>query len=141
MMTSEGSPSPISVRWSPMFLKNKADVEDLLDLYRARAAACEKQHKVFVREFRLKASCHLADPEFAVHTSSGESPEKALKGRRTAYFNGGPSTTPIYDEGQLECGNVVKGPAFIESPHTTILIPPGCKYTVDKYLNGLMEEE
>jgi N-methylhydantoinase A len=141
MMTSEGSPSPISVRWSPMFLKNKADVEDLLDLYRARATSCEKQHKVFVREFRLKASCHLADPEFTVHTSAGESPEKALKGQRTAYFSGESCTTPIYDEGRLECGNVVKGPGFIESPHTTILVPPGSRYTVDKYLNGLMEEE
>jgi N-methylhydantoinase A/oxoprolinase/acetone carboxylase beta subunit len=141
MMNSERSPSPVAVRWPPLLLRNKGDIEDLLDLYRARSEVYEKHHKVFVRELRLKASCHLVDPEFPAYTSKGENPERALKGHRTAYLDGKSYDTPVYDERLLECGNVVIGFAFIESPHTTVLIPPGSRYTVDRYLNGLMEEE
>lgn len=141
MMSSDHLPVPFPVRWPVLLLRDKADVADLLDLYRARAAACEKDHKITVREFRLKASCHLADPEFPVYADTGENPGHALKGRRTAYFNSELQTALVYDEGRLACGNVIQGPAFIESPHTTIIVPPGSKYTVDKYLNGLMELE
>ncbi len=141
MMISEGVPALTPVRWPLLQLRDNADVTGLLDLYRDRATACEKNHKITVREFRLKASCHLADPEFTVYAEAGENPGPALKGRRTAYFHGEPQSTPLYDEGKLACGNVIKGPAFIESPHTTIIVPPGSRYTVDKYLNGLMELE
>jgi len=48
---------------------------------------------------------------------------------------------PVYDVGLLKCGNVVRGLAFVEGPHTTILVPPGWKYTTDKYLNAVMEAE
>ncbi len=39
---------------------------------------------------------------------------------------------------KLSCGNVVSGPAIIESSNTTVVLPPGAAYTVDKYLNGLI---
>ena len=141
MMTSESLPTPVAIRWSPLLLKDKGDIEDLLDLYRARSVACEKHHKVFVRELRLKASCRLVDPEFPIHASIGENPGKALKDHRTTYVDGKYYDVPVYDEKLLECGNVIRGLAFIESPHTTILVPHGYRYTVDKYLNGLMQEE
>ena len=114
-------------------------MEDLLDLYRARAESCEKHHKVFVRELRLKASCHLPDPQFPVHDPAGESPDKALKGKRQAYWEGQFHEAGVYEQDLLEAGNVVKGIAFIESASTTIMVPPGSRYTVDRFLNGLME--
>ena len=36
--------------------------------------------------------------------------------------------------------NVVAGPAIIESEDTTILVPAGKKYTVDRLLNGIIEK-
>jgi len=141
MMSSDHSPSRTGVRWSPLSLGGKADAKDLVDLYRARAAACGEHDKVFVKELRLKASCHLPDPEFPTYTPKGEDPGKALKGTRQAYWGGGFQDAGVYEQGLLECGNVVRGLAFVESVSTTILVPPGSRYTVDRYLNGVMEEE
>ncbi len=139
MMASDGLPAPVPVRWTPLLMRNQANMTELTDLY--RAAAGTDSRNITVREFRLQASCHLADPEFPVDADAGENPEPALKGRRTAYFDGALQAAPVYEEGRLACGNVVRGPAFIESAHTTIVVPPASKYTVDKFLNGLMEQE
>ncbi len=141
IITSEALSSPAEVRWSQLILKGKEDVKSLLNLLHEHSATIEEHQEIFIRELRLKASCHLVDPEFPTFTLVGENPQKALKGRRTAYFNGKFHDTPVYDQGLLESGNVVRGFAFIENSHTTILVPTGNRYTVDKYLNGLMEEE
>ncbi len=47
--------------------------------------------------------------------------------------------TQVYDYSLLGAGAVVKGPAVIELPFTTTLVPPGFKVTIDKYLNLVME--
>jgi len=63
-------------------------MEDLVDLYRARAAACGEHDRVFVRELRLKASCRLPDPEFPVYSPGGEDARPAIRARRAAYWEG-----------------------------------------------------
>jgi N-methylhydantoinase A/oxoprolinase/acetone carboxylase beta subunit len=141
MIISERVPAPVGVHWSAMRLKSREDLKDLVDLYRARAAACGEHDRVFVKELRLKASCRLPDPEFPVHVPDGEDPRQALRSRRAAYWDGQVRDTPVYDQSLLKCGNVVKGMAFVESPHTTVLVPPGWKYRTDKYLNGILEAE
>jgi N-methylhydantoinase A/oxoprolinase/acetone carboxylase beta subunit len=141
MMSSENVPSRVAVKWAPMSLKNKDDVDNLADLYRARALACGEHDRVFVTELRLKASCHLPDPEFTTYEPAGADPRKALKGKRPAYWNGAFQDAMVYEQSRLVCGNVVRGLAFVESVSTTVLVPPGSRYTVDRYLNGVMEEE
>ncbi len=141
MMASEHVPTLTGVRWGPILLKSREDVNDLVALYRARTAACGERDRVFVREIRLKASCHLPDPEFPVFQPKGEDPVRALRGSRQAYWDGAFRETKVYEQSKLESGNVVRGMAFIESASTTVLVPPGTRYTVDKYLNGLLEED
>ena len=141
MMSSEHDPSRIGVKWSPMVLKGKDDSDNLADLYRARSVTCGERDKVFVREIRLEASCHLPDPVFPTFEPKGEDPARALKGTRKAYWDGVFREAKVYEQSRLECGNVVRGMAFVESASTTVLVPPGTRYTVDKYLNGLLEEE
>ena len=94
-----------------------------------------------VKELRLKASYHLPDPEFPAFTPVGESPQPAFKGKRSAYWDARFQDAPVYEQSRLQCGNVVRGLAFIESVDTTILVPPGSRYVVDRHLNGVMEEE
>jgi N-methylhydantoinase A/acetophenone carboxylase len=141
MMSSEHDPSRIGVRWSPMALKGKDDAANLADLYRARSLTCGERDKVFVREIRLEASCHLPDPEFPQFEPQGGDPVRAMKGTRRAYWDGAFHEAKVYEQSRLQCGNVVRGLAFVESSSTTVLVPPGTRYTVDKYLNGLLEEE
>jgi N-methylhydantoinase A len=88
---------------------------------------------------RLRATSPAAHPELATHDFVGEDPEPALKGHRQAYWKDGAARTAIYVQSKLSCGNIVRGPAIIESDDTTILVPAGKKYTVDKLLNGVIE--
>lgn len=141
LMSSEHDPSRIDVKWAPMWLKGKDDAANLADLYRARALACGEHDKVFVKELRLRASCHLPDPQFPTYTAKGSRPDRALKGTRRAFWNGDFQDAKVYEQSMLECGNVVNGLAFVESVSTTVLVPPGSRYTVDQYLNGVMEDD
>jgi N-methylhydantoinase A len=141
IMASEHEPARVAVRWSPQSLKSKDDMTNLADLYRARALACGEHDQVFVKELKLGASCHLPDPEFPAHEPTGADPGKALKGKRAAWWDGGFRDALVYEQSRLECGNVVRGLAFVESVSTTVLVPPDSRYTVDRYLNGVMEEE
>jgi N-methylhydantoinase A len=141
MMSSEYAPARVGVRWSAMSLKDKDDMNNLADLYRARALACGERDRVFVKELKLSASCHLPDPEFPVYEPAGEDPRGALKGKRPAYWEGAFRDAMVYEQSRLKCGNVVRGLAFVESVSTTVLVPPGSRYTVDRYLNGVVEED
>jgi N-methylhydantoinase A/acetophenone carboxylase len=92
-----------------------------------------------IQILRLRASSPAVHPELPVYEPLGENPEKAFKGNRDVYWKDGHIPTSIYEQGKLECGNIVFGPAIIESEDTTILIPAHKKYTVDYLLNGLIE--
>lgn len=61
----------------------------------------------------------------------------ALKGKRDAYFEklGKLRPTNIYDYSRLRSGNVVTGPAIVEGPETTVVVPPGQQASMDAYRN------
>ncbi len=63
--------------------------------------------------------------------------KSALKGSRRVYFReaGGFTRTKIYDREGLGVGNRLSGPAIIEQPDSTTVLPPGAAATVDSYLN------
>mgnify|MGYP001121917269 CR=1 FL=1 len=66
---------------------------------------------------------------------------EALKGEREVYWEelGGFRKTSIYSLDGLRAGNTIDGPAIIEADNTTYVIVPGWKYTMDRYLNGIIE--
>lgn len=72
----------------------------------------------------------------------GTDASKAIKGRRTVHFTR-PSpkrlTATVYEYGQLNHGNRFEGPAIVESPFTTVTLPPGSRVTVDSYRNLVIE--
>ncbi len=83
----------------------------------------------------------LSKPRFEAEPLAGPNPEAALKGYRDAYFRkfGGYVSTPIYDDSKLLPGNVLEGPAIVETPQTTILILPGQRGSVDGYRNIVVD--
>jgi N-methylhydantoinase A len=58
--------------------------------------------------------------------------EDGLLGQRDAYFpeHGEPVPTNVYDVGRLGPGAELTGPAILESAHTTVVINPGDRLTV-----------
>jgi N-methylhydantoinase A/oxoprolinase/acetone carboxylase beta subunit len=133
------SEKDFSVLESPVtLLEGSQDIDKILDAF-ARQQNIEPVDELSIRLFRLRATSPTVHPELAIHEYVGESPEKALKEYREVYWKNGFARTAIYGQSKLECGNVVTGPAIIESDDTTILIPQGKKYTVDNLLNGIID--
>ena len=57
----------------------------------------------------------------------------ALKRSRQCSFNGTFRETNIYDAKKFKAGNVVTGPAIVEHPLTTTVIPEGWECKIDEY--------
>jgi N-methylhydantoinase A len=53
----------------------------------------------------------------------------------------GPVSAPVMDREALRAGNRFNGPAIIEQPDTTTVIPPASTVEVDHYGNLLIEVE
>jgi acetone carboxylase, beta subunit len=64
----------------------------------------------------------LADPE----------PDN-VKGSREVWWQDGWLETPIFEQSELRAGNVIAGPAIVESPADTLAIPPGRRATLDQH--------
>ncbi|MBI2881836.1 MAG: hydantoinase/oxoprolinase family protein [Candidatus Tectomicrobia bacterium] len=67
----------------------------------------------------------------------------ALKGRRRVFFreSGGFTDTRIYDRAALGVGARLKGPAVIEQPDSTTVLPPGAAAVVDGYSNLIISPD
>ncbi len=63
-------------------------------------------------------------------------PPARAAGARTG--RAGYHDTPVYDYDKLAAGNVVAGPAIIDSDSTTYVLPANASLTVDAYRNGVI---
>jgi N-methylhydantoinase A len=93
-------------------------------------------------ELRVDAVGKVAKPRLGAGRKAGSDLRAARKGKRPIFFTRPERKlidTPVYDYQRLGVGALVKGPAVIELPFTTTLVPPGCKVTVDPYKNLILE--
>lgn len=120
-----------------LLLDNEVKVKNLLDDFANKTGA--KVNEITVWLFRLRAISPIPHPTLPSYKKVRKDPGKALKGRRNVYWDDRFIETNIYEQKLMDCGNVVHGPAVIESENTTIRIPGGKKYTVDKFLVGVIE--
>ena len=77
-------------------------------------------------------------PKLRRSDRSGTDCTQARKGQRRAWFTGpdaGYRDTVIYDYTKLAAGNLIVGPAIIETPFTTVVVPVTHRAEVDDYLN------
>ena len=74
--------------------------------------------------FRLSARGHITRPEIVAEPLRGADPGAAHLGRREVFVDAENGWAPadIYDFEKLVPGNVVKGPAVIHTPLTTIVV-------------------
>jgi N-methylhydantoinase A/oxoprolinase/acetone carboxylase beta subunit len=135
-----GSAGSTVVEHPFFFLTSETQVVEICNLY----ASCfpdsgAQGSEVNLESITLKVQYPVSHAEFPLYEHHGADAAKAIKGKRQVYWGQGFSVTSIYQQGLLESGHVVLGPAVIEAPGTTTLVPPGWKYTVDQYLNGNLE--
>ena len=96
---------------------------------------------VFLDNFVLRVTVPTWKPEVPEYALQGADPSAALAGNRKAYWpeNKAWIDTPIYVFEQMQPGNVVDGPAIAEAEFTTIVIPPGQRFSIDRHGLGILE--
>jgi N-methylhydantoinase A len=95
-----------------------------------------------ISEIRVDAVGKVSKPRLSARRKSRGDARAARKGKREIFF-ARPARkfidTPVYDYERLAAGAGVRGPAVIELPFTTTLIPPDHRVTVDPHMNLVME--
>ena len=86
------------------------------------------------------ASASPSKPTFRKTAYVGTDPSPALKTQKNVFFDNNWLPTNVYSLIQLQCGNVVEGPAIIEGVDTTVVVPDDQKITMDEYGNLVMEQ-
>jgi N-methylhydantoinase A len=72
---------------------------------------------------------------------SAEDPADARQGTANAVFAGRPQETPLLRRDRLRPGEHVLGPAIVEEPSSTTVVPPGYQLGVDEHGNLLITRE
>jgi N-methylhydantoinase A len=83
----------------------------------------------------VRVTVSIASPAPDVSPSAPRTGAHAVAVTREAWFDGRWHTCPVHAWHELAPGTVVAGPAFVESPQTTVVVPPGVRSTVDEIGN------
>ena len=116
--------------------------EEFRDLYE-RSYGIRQAYPVQLVNFRSRITGLVPKLEFARHAGLAGGPERALKNSRPVHFrsSGGYVDTQVYARDRLGAGDVLSGPAVIEEPDSTTIVPPGYRATVGDYLQLVIERQ
>jgi N-methylhydantoinase A len=119
-------------------------LKDLIKEFHAKHQAIygwsDPSMAVAISTLKLRAIGVRRPVELIKQPPSGQDASAAMKRQRQVYFQeiGGFTETPCYDADQLKHGNLIEGPAIIEDPTTTVVVPRGAELTVDAYHNYMI---
>jgi N-methylhydantoinase A/oxoprolinase/acetone carboxylase beta subunit len=107
--------------------------EDLYTrVYTAGAKHPEWGYTIY--EVGLIATVPKIKPVLRKYPLEGKKPPKeAFKGERGVYQKGKWVTAKLYEMDLLKPSNEIEGPAIVEAPATTLLVPSGRKIRMDEY--------
>lgn len=98
-------------------------------------------YEVELRGLRLTAKAKKAPFSIKEVPKGEEDPSEAFKRKRLCFFDGGYVETSIYDGGKLTSGNLIDGPAIVEEPSTTVVIPRQFRCFIDAFGNYLIRRK
>jgi N-methylhydantoinase A len=88
-----------------------------------------------ITEICLQAVAPKPQPEMAEHELASTKPaDSAYVGSRKVYHDGEWTDFKVWQMGELRPGNVIPGPSIIRDPMTTVVIPPGKRVEIDKFM-------
>jgi N-methylhydantoinase A/acetophenone carboxylase len=96
---------------------------------------------VFVDSFILKAIVPVQQIDLPTLPLEAHDPSSARKDERPAYWADAKDfrPTPIYAYEMLMPGNRLEGPAILEGEYTTVVVPPGMRFSIDERGLGILE--
>jgi N-methylhydantoinase A/oxoprolinase/acetone carboxylase beta subunit len=97
---------------------------------------------VFLDNFVLKVTVPTAKPPLPALEQQGPDPSAAAVGQRSVFWPESETwiDTPIFSYEGLAAGNVVNGPAVLEADFTTVVVPPGQRFSLDEHGFGVVED-
>ncbi|MDD5702769.1 MAG: hydantoinase/oxoprolinase family protein [Dehalococcoidales bacterium] len=111
-------------------VKSLADVDTVIDSFEKAysaiypAAARYPEIGYQVTDLYVEAVGETVKPVIQTYPLQGKTPPKeAYKGQREAYMDGKWQKFDLWEMELLDAGNVIEGPAIVEHPMTTLLIP------------------
>ncbi len=130
---------------TPGFAEGKADGvawEQLVSrfhcLHDERFGYSMTHAEVELINLRLSATGATKKPKTQKYALGSPSAEHARKGKRPAWFDNRMMTVPVYDGLALSPGNQLPGPAIVEQPTTTIVLPGDTQLSCDEWGNYLL---
>ncbi len=93
------------------------------------------QQPVEFLTFYLKVTAPRPPLDVATEEASGSEVHNALRGTRSCLFGDRWQDTPAYEADLLPPGSVLEGPALIDDPTTTVVVPDGFTCEVDPHRN------
>ena len=122
----------------------KGDLDWLVEKFEAAYQALyhhvHKDEDGFIDTCRVTVFGELPALQLPRHDQTDPDPAPARRGERSIYF-GDRVTAPVYWFDDLLHGMAFAGPALIDSPSTTVLVPPGSSTRVDVRGSVLIEPE
>ncbi|MBI4697124.1 MAG: hydantoinase/oxoprolinase family protein [Gammaproteobacteria bacterium] len=122
-------------------LKRAEDVDRLVDAFEDMytkvypVGARFPQAGYSITEVYLQAVAPKPQPDMREYPLSNHEPAAAaFVGERDVYHAGRWVPFKVWQMGELTAGNVVNGPAIIRDPMTTVVVPPGKRIEIDRFL-------
>jgi N-methylhydantoinase A/acetophenone carboxylase len=132
---------------SPLLeVHSEADMECIYEAFEAEFSHAfsplivNRPGGVFLDNFVLKTSIPVERFTVPEYPLAGPDPAAARKGERLVYWPAARDmvATPTFDFERLEPGNLVRGPAVVDSRYTTIPVPEGRGFYIDSRKLGVI---
>jgi N-methylhydantoinase A len=114
-------------------------VDDFHRIHDDRFGYALPEGEVELINIRLTATGLTAKPVNKKHESGGVDAAHAIKAEREAWFENSMQVVPVYDGLALKAGNRIKGPAIVEQPTTTIVVPAATLLSCDDWGNYVLD--
>ena len=129
-------------------LESLADQSGLAEAFHRQYAeiygeiSAYRQMAIEILKCRVVGRCETIVPRLrSERAPSDPDPAPALAGERRVYLEErkGYAPTPVFEGGRLAFGHTLQGPAIVERPGDTLVIPPGMRGWVDEFHNIRIE--
>lgn len=128
---------PVTCPGSP--LEGRVDVDALLAAWEEEYERINRRVSKYseagyqVTEVTVVATVPTVKPEIRWRPLGSKAPTaEAAKGERPIYWDGSWHDASIWDMEQIAPGNQIAGPAVLEHPATTFVVPPGSRVFMDE---------
>jgi N-methylhydantoinase A len=88
---------------------------------------------------RLRAVGRTEKPELPEVSFTGTLEDAVWERRWVHFAEEGKVRAPVFSREKLPAGAEFPGPAVVEGPESTVLLPPGCRAFVDRFGNLILE--